>query len=134
MWPAFSWVWSSTKRRTRAHAAGSCSTGSARSAVRHHTLVGGDDGYTETATNFRQIIDGFVLAKAWTAYALNFFDNRTAFEVLQLDGQLRLNFAADLITRNITFVFQNFGYSHLQRGRRHAYDGLFSHLGITDTS
>src|SRR3989338_6327285 len=108
-------------------------TGSARSAVRH-TLVGGDDGYTETATNFRQIIDGLVLAKAWTANALNFFDNRTAFEVFQLDGQLRLNFTADLITRNITFVFQNFGYSHLQRGRRHAYDGLFSHLGITDTS
>ena len=82
----------------------------ARSAVRHHTLVGGDDGYTETATNFRQIIDGLVLAQTWTASAFYFFDDRTAFEIFQLDGQLRLNFTADLITRNITFVFQNFGY------------------------
>ncbi|MCY1177508.1 hypothetical protein D9M73_178190 [compost metagenome] len=109
-------------------------TGSARSTISHHTLVGGDDRHTETATNFWQIIDGLVLTQAWTANALHFFDNRTAFEVLQLDGQQWFDFAADLITRNVTFVLQDFGNSYLQRGRWHAYDGLFSHLGITDAS
>ncbi|CAI8970891.1 hypothetical protein EMIT0P2_70017 [Pseudomonas sp. IT-P2] len=109
-------------------------TGSARSTISHHTFVGGDDRHTETTTYLWQIFDGLVLTQAWTANALHFFDDRTAFEVFQLDGQQRLGFAADLITRDVTFVLQDFCYSHLQRGRRHAYDGLFSHLGITDSS
>src|SRR3990167_1921225 len=101
-------------------------TGSARSTIRHHTFVGGDDRHAKTATNFRQIFNGLVLTQARTTDALHFFDDRTAFEVLQLDGQLRFNFAADLKIRNVTFALEDFSYSHLQGRRRHAYNGLFS--------
>src|SRR5690606_22373886 len=75
-------------------------TGSACSAISHHTFVGGDDGNAQTAANFRQLIDRLVLAQAGTADALDFLDDRTAFEVLQLDGQLRLGVAADLVSRD----------------------------------
>src|SRR5690554_6942827 len=109
-------------------------TGGTSSTIRHHTLVGGNDRDAQTTANFRQLIDGLVLAQAGTAGALELFNDRTAFEILELDGQQRLGFAADLETRNVTFVLQNVGDCHLQLGGRHAYDGLFSHLGITDTS
>src|SRR3989344_8467660 len=109
-------------------------TSSASSTISHHTLVGGDDRDTQATANFRQLVNGFVLAQAMTTYALQFLDDRTAFEILKLDGQLRLDVATDLVSRDIAFTLKNVGYSHLQRGRRHAYDGLFGHLGITDTS
>ncbi|SPO64769.1 conserved protein of unknown function [Pseudomonas sp. JV241A] len=109
-------------------------TGSARSTISHHTFVGGDDRHAQTATYFRQFFDGLVLTQAWTTYALDFLDDRTAFEVFQLDGKRWFYFAADLVASDVTFVFQNFGYRNLQSRRRHAYDGLFSHLGITDAS
>src|SRR5690606_37649037 len=50
-------------------------TGSASSAIRHHTLVGGDDGNAETAANFRQLLDSLVLTQTGTAYALELFDD-----------------------------------------------------------
>src|SRR5690606_23183902 len=110
------------------HASGTGST------ISHHTFIGGNDRHTQTTAYFRQLVYGFVLAQARTTGALQLFDNRTAFEILQLDGQQRLGIAADLVTRNVTFVLENVGNCHLQLGSRHAYDGLFSHLGITDTS
>src|SRR5690606_1334338 len=39
-------------------------TSSAGRTISHHTLVGGHDRNTQTAAYFRQLIDGFVLAKA----------------------------------------------------------------------
>src|SRR3546814_6819206 len=51
-------------------------------------------------------------------YTTLFRSDRTAFEVFQLDGQQWLDFAADLITRNVTFVLQDFGNSYLQSRRR----------------
>ena len=51
------------------------------------TFVGGDDRHAGTATNFRQIIDGLVLTQAWTIARFR-IDDRTAFDALQLDGQL----------------------------------------------
>ena len=51
---------------------------------------------TEAATNFRQLLNGFVLTQARTADALDLFDDRLAFEVLQFDGQLGFYFRADL--------------------------------------
>src|SRR5690606_14981612 len=109
-------------------------TGGTSSTISHHTLVGGNDRHTQPTTYFRQLIDGLVLTQARTTGALELFNDRTAFEIFQLDGQQRLGFAAHLETRNVTFVLQNVGNCHLQLRGRHAYDGLFSHLGITDTS
>ncbi|MNN31926.1 hypothetical protein D3C81_1456320 [compost metagenome] len=109
-------------------------TGSASSTIRHHTLVGGDDGNAEAAANFRQLLNSLVLAQTGTAHALELFDDRLAFEILQLDGQLLLDVAADLEIRNVAFVLEDFGDCCLQLGRRHANHGLLSHLGITDTS
>src|SRR5690606_20164365 len=79
-------------------------TSSASSTISHHTLIGGNDRHTQATAYFRQLVNGFVLAQARTTYALEFFDDRTAFEVLQLDGQLRLGITTDLVSRDIAFA------------------------------
>src|SRR5690606_5743365 len=108
-------------------------TGSASSAISHNTFVGGDDRDTQSTLDLGKLVNGLVLTQAGTADAFHFFDNRLAFEVLELDRQYRLGIALHFITSYIAFFFKYFGDSHLQLCRRHADTGLFSHLGITDT-
>src|SRR3546814_10234138 len=55
-------------------------TSSPSSPISHHTLVGGDNRHTQTATYFRQLVNGFVLAQARTTYALELLDDRTALD------------------------------------------------------
>src|SRR5690606_24221524 len=109
-------------------------TGSASGTISHHTLVGGNDRYTQSALDLGQLACGFVLTQTRTAGALQLFNYRLAFEVLQFDGQDRLGVALNVVTGYIAFFGQYFGDSHLQLCRMHADTALASHLGITEAS
>src|SRR5690606_20226273 len=86
------------------------------SAVGHHTLAGGDDGNTQATPDFWQFLGTGVITQSGTAGAADLFNDRLAFEILELNGQLGLDAVANLEIANITFALQHLRHGHLEGG------------------
>ncbi|GFR89103.1 50S ribosomal protein L18 RplR, partial [Elysia marginata] len=109
-------------------------TRGAGGAIGHHALVSGNDSDTQAAVDFRQRASGCVVTQTRTAYTLELFDYRLAFEVLQLNAELGLAFTFNFEVSDETFVFQYFCNGSFNLGSWHADRRMFCHLGITDSS
>src|SRR3984957_11646566 len=111
-----------------AHAFGACLY------VGHQAGRGRDDGNAQTGHHLRQFVFVAVNAQTGTADAIELFDRRTAFEILQRDLQLGLVVLelVDLVVANVAFVFQQFDDGYFQFGCRHAYRRLRRRLRVAD--
>src|SRR5690606_1296246 len=87
-------------------------------AIGHKTLVGGNDHHTQTAFHLRNVASTAIDTQTRRAHPFDLFDHRAAFEVLQLDGQGRLDVVTVyLISSDVTLILQQLGNGHLAGGR-----------------
>src|ERR1700722_7748964 len=98
----------------------------ARLYVGHQTGRRRDDGDAQTGHDLWQFVLAAINAQTGTTDAIEFFDRRTTFEILQRDLELGLVVLelVDLVIANVAFVLQQLDDGDFQLGVRHAYRRL----------
>src|SRR5690625_3472159 len=109
-----------------AHARSACSS------IRHHTVTGGDNRYTQTTANSRQSTLPRVTPQTRAANRVQFRDHWLAFYILQFNRQRCLNVVADRQAVDIVLVQQYMCNVGLQLGRRHSDTRLTHLLRVAD--
>src|SRR5665213_2017512 len=104
-----------------------------RRLVGHDALGGRDDHRAHAPQDARNLILAAIDAQARTADALDAVDDRTAFVILQVDGQHRLAFIARAIeVGDVALVLQHRKDRQLQFRSVDSHTGLERRLAVAD--